>query len=207
MGCAYGEHENGDVRVVCNFAPGAPFVLETKYYCGFIYHKDVTNSFEKESNASVTGLKFLDPLGIALQNTKVVPRKKPLSLKRLHHRMVLANKRNWGIVSLRRIYTDGWVRKMMNKEMNSTVGAVARLVTKYKFKEDTLAKCDTEEPMFIEGPPGSLCLETGRKFHALCYEFRDPTPGFRLVAVIAPVALFSLILYDLFSGVIRQSNN
>lgn len=125
-----------------------------------------------------------------------------------HHvtTVVNASSKGWGVVSLQHIYKAGWAREKIGDKSNGSTGFIAKLVTRYTFYEEGEARCDVDEPVYQIGEPGSMCVETGRRFFALCYEFRDPTPGYRLVAVLAPVALFSLILYDLFSGVMRQAN-
>lgn len=207
IGCAIGEQAHGDVRVICYFSPGAPFFLETKFYCGILAHKDITESMQ-ENFTDITGNTFLSKLGINLAtdiNAGIL--KKDENLR--HHLTPEANQsrsRRWGVVSLHHIYKTGWARSKIGDKSNGSIGFIAKLVTRYKFSEEGNARCDVDEAVYEIGEPGSMCVETGRKFFALCYEFRDPTPGYRLVAVLAPVALFTLILYDLFSGVMRQAN-
>ncbi|KOB72897.1 hypothetical protein OBRU01_11623 [Operophtera brumata] len=109
--------------------------------------------------------------------------------------------------SLSNIYKTGWVRQKLHDFSNGTKGLIARLVTKYTFLEHDDSRCDTDTPIYVIGRPGSLCVQRGTRFDALCNDFGDPTRGYRLVAILAPIALFSLILYDLFSGVVRQTIN
>ncbi|XP_030021896.2 uncharacterized protein LOC115441305 [Manduca sexta] len=198
IGCAYGKRPNGDVRVVCSFAPGAPFYIDTKLYCGLIAHRDVTHRLSIQGD--ITSVSFLSDIGIQL---------KPLTdeTEVLAPRAVPTNVRISDAENINKIYKQGWLRKKIPHNTNETTGLIARLVTKYTFYEGSEARCDTEEPVYISGEPGSLCVERGRRFSALCYDFRDPTPGYRLVAVLAPAALFSLILFDLFSGVMRHNIN
>lgn len=198
IGCAYGKKLDGDVRVVCNFAPGAPFYIETQFYCGFIAHKPVMNAVRD----NVTSTRFLDKIGIAL----IPMNKYNTSINEYVYRHVNFSLRFSDLDILGKIYNKTWMRGNLKNRMNNTVGLVAQLVTKYTFGEDSGSQCDMNEAIYATGEPGSKCVERGRRFHALCYDFRDPTPGYRLVAVLAPVALFSLILYDLFSGVVRQTN-
>lgn len=198
IGCAYGTTSDGDIRVVCNFAPGAPFYIDTKFYCGFTTHFGAKPHFKQK----IIDDKFLKTLGIFLTpinksntiETKSTNNLANLSM-RFSHRDILGE-----------IYKSKWIRENLNESINGTVGMIARLVTKYTFVQDIGSQCDINEPIYESGEPGSKCVERGRRFHALCYDFRDPTPGYRLAAVVAPVALFSLILYDLFSGVVRQTN-
>lgn len=205
IGCAYGKKTDGEVRVVCNFAPGAPFYIDTKFYCGFISHKGVMEDF----NENITDRKFLATLGISLSpvnfdiNETDFASQNENETRRNHQNDSL---RYSDIDVLGKIYKRKWVRHKLNETANGTIGLVARLVTRYTFGEDGGSQCDMNEAIYESGEPGSKCVERGRRFHALCYDFRDPTPGYRLVAVLAPVALFSLILYDLFSGVVRQTN-
>ncbi|XP_047032574.1 uncharacterized protein LOC124639322 [Helicoverpa zea] len=197
IGCAYGKKPNGDIRVVCNFSPGAPFYLETNYFCGFILY---TRAMEHRSN--ITSPEFLSAVGIAL---KPINRLGVAGIQFTSHH-VNYSLRYSDIDVLGKIFQRNWIRQNINASSNGTLGMVARLVTKYTFGDSSGMKCDANEKMYESGEPGSRCSERGRRFHALCYDFRDPTPGYRLVAVVAPVALFSLILYDLFSGVVRQTN-
>ncbi|CAG4932852.1 unnamed protein product [Colias eurytheme] len=204
VGCAFGQRNNGDVRVVCNFAPGAPFILDTKLYCGIIGH----NNMLMAKNNSVEA-DFLSSIGIFWDDVRESERKFP-EFKHTNSVLSYFNvqenvKTIWGVQSLHRIYKDGWIRDHLEKRQNGTKGMIARLVTKYTFVDESGARCDTNESMYIAGESGSLCVERGRRYKNLCFDFRDPTPGYRLVAVAAPIALFTLILYDLFSGVVRQS--
>lgn len=204
IGCAYGEKSNGDIRVVCNFSPGASFFLNTRLYCGIIAHS------EKKLPYSIsTKENFLSSL--AVYWSRIEPTNKYVSKK--HDQDIYSNIKAqdnvntiWGVQSLNKIYEEGWVRKFLGQRKNGTRGMIARLVTKYIFVDASEARCDTNESMYIAGEAGSLCMERGRRYINLCYDFRDPTPGYRSVAVAAPIALFTLILYDLFSGVVRQSN-
>lgn len=201
IGCAYGQRTNGDVRVVCNFSPGASFLLTTQFYCGLIPNKD-RSIVLKNMSLDLTSDRFMKSIGL-----NMLKRKKPhyVSISKQNQTSVTYKKSlRWGVDSLFHIYTPAWAPS--RDRVNGTVGYLARLVTEYVFFENDRSVCDTDEPVYIDGEPGSLCVETGRRFRALCYNFRDPTPGYRLVAVLAPVALFSLILYDLFSGVVRQTN-
>ncbi|KAM3963972.1 uncharacterized protein ACR2FA_002006 [Aphomia sociella] len=209
IGCAYGVRANGDIRVVCNFAPGAPFFLKTKYYCGFIGYKDVSTKFQIKE-VDVTDLSYLASLGLYLSPTKhsLNDLKKELTGHTFNYSRIL-NKSKFKTSNLHRLskkYDQNIMRKTKIGYQNGTLGVIAKLVTKYTFYEESESRCDREEPIYVAGNPGSLCIERSRRFHALCYDFRDPTPGYRLVAVVAPIALFSLILYDLFSSVVRQTN-
>lgn len=200
IGCAYAEKPNGDVRVVCNFAPGAPFYLEAKYYCGFIAHTPI---FTDTSN-DITNDFFLSSLGISLKELKQHNNSHTEPLD------IITNNSNILRISdldpLFNIYKDRWVRENLKDFSNGTKGLIARLVTKYTFTDESEDRCDSDEAIYVAGDPGSMCTAKGRRFSALCYDFREPTPGYRLIAVLAPIALFSLILYDLFNGVVRQTN-
>lgn len=212
IGCAFGERSNGDIRFVCNFAPGAPYFLIAQYYCGFIRHRDVTDFVRTKSvthGVDPTNLTFLSSLGLNLirmpKSKSIGNSKKKLNL--LNPTIPKQYKRHWSLASLHNIYSEAHWRQYTNDYSNGTKAMLANLVTRYTFSVESESRCDTNEPVYAAGKPGSACIENGRRFHALCYKFRDPTPGYRLVAVIAPIALFSLILYDLFSGVVRQTNN
>ncbi|XP_022832004.1 uncharacterized protein LOC111360335 [Spodoptera litura] len=201
IGCAYGKKIDGDVRVVCNFAPGAPYFIDTKYYCGFISHPRVKEDFAKEG-INLTSPNFLAALGISLNPVvKCDYKRQEFTSHQTNYSLRFSN-----IDILGKIYKRKWIRSKYNETVNDTIGLVARLVTKYSFVGDDSSQCDSGVAIYESGEPGSKCVERGRRFHALCYDFRDPTPGYRLVAVVAPIALFSLILYDLFSGVVRQTN-
>ncbi|XP_068623809.1 uncharacterized protein [Battus philenor] len=208
IGCALGVSQNGDVRVVCNFSPGARYFIKRTFYCGLLPHRDISEYVD--TSVDITNLTFLSSLGINMDEVSPLktnniskifnfnnhPRNDKGSSKNLPH---------WGVESLSRTYTEGWAPALLGKRINGTVGMLARLVTKFKFYEESQARCDTEEPIYVKGKPGALCLENGRRYPALCYHFGDPTPGYRLVAILAPITLFSLILYDLFSGAVRQT--
>ncbi|XP_031764305.2 uncharacterized protein LOC116412852 [Galleria mellonella] len=206
IGCAYGIRTNGDIRVVCNFAPGAPFFLNTKYYCGFIAHNDISTKIQLK-DLNVTDQKYISFLGLQLD-----PPEHEIIYDKMKQNFNYSNISNndyskfWSLHDLNKKYNQTQMRKNAIGYTNGTIGIIAKLVTKYTFFDESQSRCDTGEPIYIVGRPGSLCIEKSRRFHALCYDFRDPTPGYRLVAVIAPIALFSLILYDLFSGVVRQTN-
>ncbi|XP_045449437.1 uncharacterized protein LOC123658002 [Melitaea cinxia] len=203
IGCAYGERTNGDIRVICNFSPGAPFFLDTKLFCGLIAHSDI--DFLRD-NENITNPAILSHLGIHLNPLKK-PRHNVSDENALSVPFDTENlKSTWGIKSLTKVYQEGWVRKQIGDRSNGTKGMVARLVAKYKFIDESESRCDTGESVYQVGAPGSSCVEKSRTFHVLCYDFRDPTPGYRLIAIIAPIILFSLILYDLFSGVVRQTS-
>lgn len=207
VGCALGEKANGDVRVVCNFTPGAPYNIETNYYCGLIAHKDITKNYSISDIDDITDLKFLASQGILLNEVNVT--EKTIVDDRSYEQsdIDVANlRRSYKLNSLNRIYKSGWVRQKLQDFSNGTKGMIARMVTKYSFLEHDESRCDTDQPIYVIGRPGSMCVERSRRFDALCYDFGDPTPGYRLVAILAPIALFSLILYDLFSGVVRQTN-
>lgn len=186
---------------MCNFAPGAPFYIDTKYYCGFIGHQQLLVS-EKNNKKNFTYAPLLEALGIHLVPVKTMN----TSATDTSHALVNYSVKLSDVDILGKIFKRKWIRANMNQNINGTVGLIARLVTKYTFGEDTGSQCDMNQAIYESGEPGSRCVERGRRFNGLCYNFRDPTPGYRLVAVLAPVALFSLILYDLFSGVVRQTN-
>lgn len=208
MGCAYGRRSNGDVRVVCDFAPGAPYFLITKYFCGFTSHRDVTDVVMNDDDygTDLTNLTILSSLGLNMDrvyHTKSNTSNYKSDVFKVSNKHI---RKYWSLDSLSDLYTEARLRKFMNDYSNGTKGMIAKLVTRYSFFEESESRCDSNEPVYAVGEPASLCVEKGRRFHALCYDYRDPTPGYRLVAVVAPVALFSLILYDLFSGVVRQTN-
>lgn len=198
IGCAYGRRPGGDIRVVCNFAPGAPFSIYTKSFCGFIKHKEMIEAY----SVNVTSPDFLTHLGIALHAVKSFN----FTDAEFTNHDFNYSLRFSDVDILSKVYPRRWIRQELNEYRNGTIGLIARLVTKYTFGDDSGPQCDTNKHIYKSGEPGSLCLEKGSRFHSLCYDFRDPTPGYRLVAVLAPIALFSLILYDLFSGVVRQTN-
>ncbi|KAJ8717309.1 hypothetical protein PYW08_005708 [Mythimna loreyi] len=208
IGCAYGNKPDGDVRVVCNFAPGAPFYIDSKYYCGFIGQSN-TSMDDHKPKEDINYHSLLKTLGIYL-----TPIRTCNSTENDAHNIYNYSVKVSEVDILGKIFKRKWVRESLGKyqvngtshQGNGTISLVARLVTKYTFSEDTGSQCDMNDAIYESGEPGSKCVERGRRFHALCYDFRDPTPGYRLVAVVAPVALFSLILYDLFSGVVRQTN-
>lgn len=209
VGCAYGNLANGDVRVVCNFSPGAPFYLEAKYLCGVISQADNRPLLPK---GNITDIAYLSRLGFILQreqskhslNNKL---RYASSFNSSFFEKLGSTTKSWGIVALPLIYPEGWIREHLHIFRNGTKGMVARLVTRYTFKETTLAKCDTEEPIFEIGIPGSKCKETGIRHNALCYDFIDVVPGYRMIALIASIPLFTLILYDLFSASMKQIIN
>lgn len=205
LGCAYGIRSNGDVRIVCNFSPGAPFIIETQLYCGIIEHNDLP---QFRSNENVTDLNFLSKLGIKWNRIIKIPKTFFSDTKKLDSSNQITKKHQptWGVDSLTKIYEEGWVRKHLGRKQNGTQSLIARLVSKFMFIDNSESKCDTGESMYEAGEPGSMCTETGATYNSLCYDFKDPTPGYRLIAVAAPITLFSLILYDLFSGVVRQTN-
>ncbi|XP_046964117.1 uncharacterized protein LOC124533006 [Vanessa cardui] len=207
IGCAYGERSNGDVRIVCNFSPGAPFYLQTKLFCGLIEHNDI--EFLRD-NENITSSAFLSSLGIKWNSVLKKTRtnnslNSVLDLKEESLHATTKSKSVWGVDSLAKIYEQGWVRKKLDNYENGTRGVIARLVARYKFIDESESRCDSDESIYKIGSPGSMCVERSRTFHALCYDFRDPTTGYRLIAIAAPIVLFSLILYDLFSGVVRQT--
>ncbi|CAB3246237.1 unnamed protein product [Arctia plantaginis] len=198
IGCAYGKSPWGDVRVVCTFAPGAPFTIYTKSFCGFILHKEMM----EVQNGKNSIPHYLSSLGIHLHKIQT-----PTSdNEQTNHKLYNDSLRFSDIDTLSKIYTRRWVRKQLQEFSNGTLGLTARLVTKYTFGGDNGPQCDTSKHIYEIGEPGSLCVEKGRRFNGLCYDFRDPTPGYRAVSVLAPIALFTLILYDLFSGAVRQTN-
>ncbi|KAJ2942802.1 hypothetical protein O0L34_g14989 [Tuta absoluta] len=195
IGCAYGSTDNGDVRVICNFSPGAPFTLDTKYFCGLVLMKEEYAEFKQyESYIQV------DPIEPIVVNTSTSV---PYTGKTTEIYQKLFKKK-WGVNILKNTYRENWVRGKLNDFSNGTVGVTARLVTRYEFHEQTNARCDSNEPVYVIGKPGAMCAETSRRFKALCYEDRDPTPGYRWVAILSAMALFVLILIDSFSGVMRQ---
>lgn len=208
VGCAFGNLGNGDVRVVCNFSPGAPFYLEVKYLCGVISQADNRPLLPR---GNITDIDYLARLGFILQReqskhslnyklSNVVDAISPFLGK------FAGTTKSWGVVALPHIYREGWIRKNLHMFKNGTKGLVARLVTQYTFKENSLARCDSEEPIFEIGPAGSKCKETGIRHDALCYDFMDVVPGYRMMALLASIPLFTLILYDLFSTSMKQSN-
>ncbi|KAI5634045.1 hypothetical protein NE865_13214 [Phthorimaea operculella] len=199
IGCAYGTLVNGDVRVICNFFPGAPFTLDTKYYCGLTLLKNEFVDFKLHASF-IPNLVSVEP--IELNTTTYEPYTGETTEK--YQRFV---RKRWGVRSLKNTYKEKWVREKLDNFVNSTFGLVARLVTRYEFHEQTNARCDANDPVYVVGKPGAMCAETSRKFTSLCYEYRDPTPGYRWVAIVSAMALFLLILYDLLSGVMRQLHN
>lgn len=208
VGCAYGHLGNGDVRVVCNFSPGAPFYLEVKYLCGIILQADNRPLLP---HGNITDIEYLARLGFILQPKQSKHNLNCKSSSAADNISPFLDKfgsttKAWGVVALPGIYQENWVRKNLNYIRNSTKGMVARLVTKYTFKESTLARCDSEESIFEIGPPASKCKGTGIRHDALCYDFIDVVPGYRMIALLASIPLFTLILYDLFSTSMKQTN-
>lgn len=203
VGCAYGKRRNDDRRVVCNFSPGAPFYIDARLYCGLIVHKDIIDRFEFKHNLKIN-LAMISPL--VIDKTLKLDKVTVGDYSQLVQQYDESNAATSDLVNLKNIYNRGWLRKILGSNTNRTKGIIARLVTKYTFYEQTQERCDIEDPVYMTGKPGSLCDERGKRFDGLCYGFSDPTPGYRLVAIIAPAVLFSLILYNLFSGVIRQTN-
>ncbi|KPI98928.1 Venom allergen 3 [Papilio xuthus] len=208
IGCAFGVSRNGDVRVVCNFSPGAPYFLKRKFFCGLLPHRDITSALD--ATVDFTNLTFLSSIGIHLDEINETNTNYDSKVHVFDERLlaeintVQKTASHWGVHSLSNIYQEGWVSRLLDKLQNGTKGMVARVVTQFTFFEESEARCDTEEPVYVKGEPASLCVERGRRYPALCYHFGDPTPGYRLVAIIAPITLFSLILYDLFSGARTQ---
>lgn len=207
IGCAYGERPNGDIRVVCQFSPGALYHLDTKLFCGIINHDDIEYL---RNNENLTNLNFLTSFGIKWNRIRMDKLGKNISMATgtvpQDTTTTAASHFQWGVDSLTKVYGEGWIRKQFAHEGNGTRGLVARLVARYKFTDDSESKCDSDEPIYEVGSPGSSCIEKSSEYDGLCYEFKEPTTGFRVIAIAAPIALFSLILYDLFSGVIRQTN-
>ncbi|XP_014371988.2 uncharacterized protein LOC106721540 [Papilio machaon] len=209
IGCAFGVSRNGDVRVVCNFSPGAPYFLRRKFYCGLLPHRDITSALD--ATVDFTNLTFLSSIGIHLDEINQTNTNYDAKVQVVDERLLAEinsipkTASHWGVHSLSSIYQEGWVSRLLGKLQNGTKGMVARVVTQFTFFEESEARCDTEEPVYVKGEPASLCVERGRRYPALCYHYGDPTPGYRLVAIIAPITLFSLILYDLFSGAVRQT--
>lgn len=204
IGCAYGVRINGDMRVACNFSPGAPFFLQSKYYCGLIDQNDITNVLTIDNDTEVTNLTFLSSLGIVLNEIHNINDDE--SRDDAKNVNPYLSRPMSDLDSLDDIYEPGWARQAKKDYSNGTMGMVARLITKYTFIEEGLAKCDLDEPIYKIGEPGSQCVERGRRYANLCFDFAETNPGYRLAAIVAPIALFSLILYDLFSGVMRQAN-
>ncbi|KAL4711793.1 hypothetical protein ACJJTC_005962 [Scirpophaga incertulas] len=205
IGCAYGKRDSGDIRVVCNFAPGAPFFLKTKYYCGLIAHN--ANRIGKTNNKDYTDSTFLSSLGLKM---RTVPENKRLTKTKKYKQQKIKRQyqtSDWYLKSLLNVYMQARFRNAVKDYSNGTRGLVLKLVTEIKFIEESDGKCDTNESIYVIGSPGSLCAAKGRKYHSLCYDFGNPTPGYRAVAIVAPIALFALILYDLFSGVMTQNHN
>ncbi|CAG9104272.1 unnamed protein product [Plutella xylostella] len=208
VGCAFGKSVNGDERVLCYFSPSAPFRLTAKYYCGIIPHHDIIDRFDNVHD--VTSTDFAAKIGISIINHYDTGNKTLNRHQTISH-VIKEEKSPWfGVDSIVNIYQPGWARNRgdnstNNTFTNGTLGYIARMVTKYRFKSVVYRNCS--EGVYEEGAPGSSCNMRGRRFSSLCYDFGDPTPGYRLVAIIAPMALFTLILYDLFNGVVRQTNS
>lgn len=208
VGCAYGNLGNGDVRVICNFSPGAPFYLEVKYLCGIIFQADNRPLLPR---GNITDIQYLARLGFTLRREQskhnlnyILPNAVdaiPSFLEKFS-----STTKAWGVVALPGMYNEGWVRKKLHMLGNGTKGMVARLVTQYTFKESSMARCDSKESIFEIGPPASKCKETGQRHEALCYDFMDMVPGYRMIALLASIPLFTLILYDLFSTSMKQTN-
>lgn len=209
IGCAYGERANGNIRVVCQFSPAALFHLDTKLFCGMIDHGDIPYF---RNNENVTNLNFLSSYGIKWNHIRIDSFVKNVPVGKgiiSQNKLVLTTETShsqWGVDSLTKVYNEGWIRNQFDHQSNGTRGLVARLVARHKFTDDSESKCDSEESIYEVGSPGSSCIEKSSVYDGLCYEFREPTAGFRIIAIAASIALFSLILYDLFSGVIRQTN-
>lgn len=208
IGCASGVSRNGDIRVVCNFSPGAPFYLKRKFYCGLIPYQEIPVSLD--DSVDFTNLTILSSLGINLDEVhetkaKYTNNEYLLKDQTQYKEELVKALPLWGVQSLSELYQERWVSRFFDELENGTRGMLARVVTQYTFFEESQARCDTEEPIYVKGQPGTMCIESGRRYPALCYHFRDPTPGFKLVAIIVPVTLFSLVLYDLFSSAVRQT--
>ncbi|XP_026332603.1 uncharacterized protein LOC113239725 [Hyposmocoma kahamanoa] len=200
IGCAYAKKRSGEIRVICNFAPGAPFYLDTKYYCGILRHNNMRHYLP---DGGITNLTYLKKLGFILQPMKTAPRdNNNLTAKNMSYPECSSNY-EWGIVALRQQYPTNWVRNKLNLHENGSTGVIARLVTRYDFQEETCARCDVDEPIYEIGAPGSLCKKQGNRFSSLCYEYKVAT-GYRIISVLAPMILLTLILFDLFSSVLRQ---
>lgn len=196
MGCAYGEI-SGDYKIICNFAPGTPFILQTDYYCGIIFDEDVTGEYNL---TDVNDIGFLNTLGIKLD-----PYVDSMDrFKRFPSPSFLYSTREMGSENkLRYSIVDGDLRHYIGFEGNGTLRAISRMVTRYSLSL-SLGKCDNDEPIYVGGSPGYLCEERSTMFRALCYDYTDEYFGYRVIAILAPVALFSLILYDLFSSVMNH---
>ncbi|KAI5634046.1 cysteine-rich secretory protein family domain-containing protein [Phthorimaea operculella] len=206
VGCAYGEEADGTIRVICSFAPGAPFNIDTKYYCGFMPLADNRHLLQVDTITDTDYLHQMFNIYLTKHHSKKVKHTRAnYTRDKLKSRFgQVPKKYNWGVEILRNTYRETWVKGKLGNFTNGTLGLIARLVTRYTFTEVTGSRCDANEPIYEIGAPGAMCTETGRTFFALCYEFRDSTPGYRLVAILTSIMLFSLILVDLVRGVMRQ---
>lgn len=167
------------------------------------------------NNKNLTDLNFLSSLGIKWNHIRIteksfinisIQRGTKLNNGELTTEIMQTTESSWGLDSLTKVYKEGWVREQLDDGVNGTRSMIARLVAKYTFIDESESRCDSGESIYEVGSPGSSCIENGRTYTGLCYDFGDPTPGYRVIAIAAPIALFSLILYDLFSGVVRQTN-
>ncbi|KAJ2942800.1 hypothetical protein O0L34_g14987 [Tuta absoluta] len=208
IGCAYGADTDGTVRVMCSFAPGAPFNIDTKFYCGFMPLTDNRHMLQVDDVADMDYLNHIFNIDLTKRYSRKVKHVEAnYSREEMVGKLGKSTKQfNWGVETLLQTYRETWVKKKLKNLTNGTLGLIARLVTRYRFTEATGSRCDDNEPIYEIGDPGAMCTETGRTFFALCYEYRDAKPGYRLVAIVASIALFSLILFDLFSGVMRRDD-
>lgn len=208
VGCAYGILRNGNERVVCNFAPGASYFLYTDFFCGISMHQDLNDQFP-DKTVQDDDEYLMDTWGIYVKEKESL-------LNASHQDLMLNNSTfypseySFGVESLKNSYFTGWGRSDTTRFGNGTAAFTATLVARYTFTMGTdlapdLTLCDSNEPVYRPGPPASACIDVSHRYEGLCYAYRDPVPGYRVVACIAPAFLFSLILYDLFSSVMREA--
>lgn len=184
VGCASAKLANGNTKVLCNFAPGASFTLHTDYYCGILSEREIDNDTLKHQN-------WIDTILYANRDDNYRPRQTQSDEQARNE-------------SLKYLYKEHWLKLHSQVTTNGTIAGVARLVTRYVLHGRDHTKCDSNKSIYIAGSPGHMCSATGERYKALCYDFREENPGYRLVAVLAPAGIFSLILYDLFSSVMRN---
>lgn len=127
IGCAYAKKRSGEIRVICNFAPGAPFQLETKYYCGILKLKEMRNFLPE---GRITDLSYLEKLGFNMQLVNMTDRDNDNRTAINVSYPECKRGKKWGILALRRQYRTSWIRRKLNIMNNASIGAVARLVTR-----------------------------------------------------------------------------
>ncbi|XP_041972424.1 uncharacterized protein LOC121728331 [Aricia agestis] len=203
IGCAYAVLENGDERVICNFSPSSSFSIESRLYCGILLYHD------NKTFVGITQDLFSTILRLHWRYSK---NDYTFSLLKLRSNASIADPTYWKrkkydtIKNFVSLFKHEKAREYYGDWTNGTRSWMSVQVAKHKFVGKSGPRCESGERVYRAGKPGSLCDEHGRLYYSLCDAFQDPTPGYRLITLVAAIVLFSLVLCDLFSGVVRQNN-